>query len=40
VPLFLLSAYAKNRKESLTRAERIEMKRLVPALVEGYPRKA
>lgn len=40
VPLFLLSAYAKNRKESLTKAERIEMKRLAPALVAGYPRKA
>jgi hypothetical protein len=40
LPLFLLSAYAKNRKESLSKAERNEMKRLVPALVAGYPRKA
>ena len=40
LPVFLLSAYAKNRKANLNRAERNAMKRLVPALVSGYPRKA
>jgi len=40
LPVFLLSAYAKNRKANLTKAERNAMKRLVPALVVGYPRKA
>ena len=39
-PVFLLSAYAKNRKANLSRAERNAMKRLVPILVAGYPRKA
>jgi len=33
------SAYAKNRKASLSKAERNAMKRLVPALVAGYARK-
>ena len=40
LPLFLLSAYAKNRKANLSKAERNAMKRLVPILVAGYPRKA
>ena len=40
LPLFLLSTYAKNRKANLSKAERNAMKRLVPALVAGYPRKA
>ena len=40
LPLFLLSAYAKSRKANLSKAERNAMKRLVPALVAGYPRKA
>ena len=40
LPIFLLSAYAKNRKANLSKAERNAMKRLVPALVAGYPRKA
>ena len=40
LPVFLLSAYAKNRKANLDNAERNAMKRLVPALVAGYPRKA
>jgi hypothetical protein len=40
LPVFLLSAYAKNRKANLSKAERNAMKRLVPALVAGYPRKA
>lgn len=40
LPVFLLSAYAKNRKANLSKAERNAMKILVPALVAGYPRKA
>jgi len=40
LPLFLLTAYAKNRKVNLSMAERNAMKRLIPALVAGYPRKA
>ena len=40
LPVFLLSAYAKNRKANLSKAERNAMKRLVPALIAGYPRKA
>ena len=40
LPVFLLSAFAKNRKANLSRAERNAMKRLVPILVAGYPRKA
>ena len=39
LPVFLLSAYAKNRKADLSKAERNAMKRLVPTLVAGYPRK-
>ena len=40
LPIFLLSAYAKNRKENLSEAERNAMKKLAPALVAGYPKKA
>ena len=40
LPVFLLSAYAKSRKANLSKAERNAMKRLVPTLVAGYPRKA
>jgi hypothetical protein len=40
LPIFLLSAYAKGRKENLSKAEQNAMKRLVPALVAGYPTKA
>ena len=40
LPVFLLSAYAKNRKANLSKAERNAMKCLVPTLVAGYPRKA
>ena len=40
LPIFLLSAYAWSRKENLSKGERNEMKRLVPALIAGYPRKA
>ena len=37
-PLFLLSAYAKNRKADLSQAERNAMKRLIPVLVRNYPK--
>ena len=37
LPLFLLSAYAKNEKENLSAAERHAMKRLVQILLAGYP---
>ena len=40
LPVFVLSAYAKNRTANLSKAELKKMKRLVPALVAGYPRKA
>jgi hypothetical protein len=40
LPVFLLSAYAKNRKADLSQAERNAMRRLVTTLVTGYPRKA
>ena len=39
LPLFLLAAYGKNEKTNLSKAERNEMKRLVPILVAGYPAK-
>ena len=38
IPVFLLSAYAKNTKANLSKAERNAMKRLVPVLVAGYSR--
>ena len=37
MPLFLLSAYPKNEKANLSKAERNAMKRLVPILVAAYP---
>ena len=37
LPVFLLAAYGKNEKENLSMAERNAMKRLIPALVAGYP---
>jgi hypothetical protein len=40
LPVFLLSAYAKNRKANLSQAERNAMKQLIPTLVAGYMRKA
>ena len=40
LPVFLLSAYPKNRKANLSKAERNAMKRLVPILVAGYPRNS
>lgn len=36
LPLFLLSAYPKNEKANISKAERNAMKRLVPILVAGY----
>jgi len=39
LPVFLLSAYAKNRKANLSKAERNALKRLVPALMAGYRRR-
>ncbi|MGA2039635.1 MAG: type II toxin-antitoxin system RelE/ParE family toxin [Bryobacteraceae bacterium] len=40
LPVFLLSAYAKNRKANLSQSERNAMRRLVMTLVTGYPRTA
>lgn len=39
IPLFLLNVYAKSEKDNLTKAERNEMKTLVPRLVAGYRRR-
>ncbi len=39
LPVFMLSAYAKNRKANLVQAERNAMKRLVPVLVAGYVKR-
>jgi hypothetical protein len=39
LPLFLLTAYPKNEKPNLSKAERSAMKRLVQSLVAGYPGK-
>lgn len=39
LPVFLLAAYGKNEKANLSMAERNAMKRLIPALVTGYPAK-
>ena len=38
VPVFLLSAYPKNRRDNLSQAERNQMKRLIPILIAGYPK--
>src|SRR5690349_7666475 len=35
-PVFLLTVYAKNQKANLTRAERNELRDLVPRLVKTY----
>jgi hypothetical protein len=37
LPVFLLAAYGKNEKASLSKAERNGMAKLIPILVEGYP---
>lgn len=39
IPLFLLSVFAKNEKANLTKAERNEMKKLLPRLVAGYRKR-
>ncbi len=39
LPVFLLAAYGKNEKANLSMAERNALKRLIPALVAGYPAK-
>ena len=39
IPLFLLNVFAKNEKANLTKAERKEMKGLLPRLVAGYRRR-
>jgi hypothetical protein len=39
LPLFLLNVFAKNEKANLTKAERNEMKTLLPRLVAGYRRR-
>ena len=36
LPVFLLTVYAKNQKANLNKAERNEMKALVPLLVKNY----
>jgi len=38
-PLFLLNVFAKNEKANLTKAERNEMKKLVPRLIAGYRKR-
>ena len=38
-PLFLLTLFAKNQKANLTRAERNELKKLVPLLVTTYGKR-
>ena len=35
-PIFLLTVYAKNQKANLTKAERNELKTLVPMLIKPY----
>lgn len=39
LPLFLLSVFAKNEKTNLTKAERNEMKELLPRLIAGYRKR-
>ena len=39
LPLFLLNVFAKNEKANLTRAERNEIKELLPRLIAGYRRR-
>ena len=39
LPVFLLAAYAKNERANLSQAERNNMKKLIPILVEGYSRR-
>ena len=39
LPLFLLSVFAKNEKANLTKAERNDMKNLLPRLIAGYRKR-
>jgi hypothetical protein len=39
LPLFLLSVFSKNEKANLTKAERNEIKNLMPRLVAGYRKR-
>lgn len=39
LPLFLLNVFAKNEKANLSKAERNEMKELVPRLVASYQKR-
>jgi len=39
LPLFLLDVYAKNEKENLTKAERDEIRVLLPRLIAGYRKR-
>jgi len=39
LPLFLLNIFSKNEKANLTKAERNEMKSLLPRLVQGYRKR-
>src|ERR1017187_224356 len=39
LPLFMLNVFAKNEKANLTRAERNEIKELLPRLIAGYRRR-
>jgi hypothetical protein len=40
LPLFLLTVFAKNEKANLNKAERNEMRKLLPRLVEGYRKRS
>ena len=40
VPIFLLTAYAKNERSDLTQAERNDFRRLAKLLVETYERRS
>jgi len=39
LPLFLLNVFTKNEKANLTKAERNEMKELLPRLIAGYRKR-
>lgn len=39
VPLFMLNVFAKSEKSNLTRAERNEIKKLLPLLLSGYRKR-
>ncbi len=38
LPVFLLAVYGKNEKANLSKAERNAMAKLVPSIVQDYPR--